>query len=69
MFLKVYLRTLLNIVFKNNYIAGMFVKLCNKKQNMPDNYLKKKFNLPIKEKERSIIFFQSFTGDILDCNN
>ena len=69
MFLRVFLRTFINTLFVNNFLVDMFVKLCNKKQNMFENNLKKKTILPINETERRNIFFQSFTGDTLDCNN
>jgi hypothetical protein len=68
MFLRLFLRTFLNTLFENNFIINFFVKICNKKPNMSLKHLKKKSNVPINKKERSM-FFQSFTGDILDCNN
>lgn len=69
MFLKVFLRTFFNSIFVDNFIIGMFVKICNKKTGMSINGLKKKTNSPINSLERENIFFQSFTGDTLDCNN
>lgn len=69
MFLRLFFRTFLNSLFVNNFLVNMFVKICNKKQNMSEIILKKKVILPIKETERRNIFFQSFTGDTLDCNN
>ena len=68
MFLRIFIRTFLDSLFVNNFITGMFVKLCNKNKNMSVKFLKKNTNNPIKDIERNI-FFQSFTGDTLDCNN
>lgn len=69
MFYRVFVRTFLNSLFVNNFIVNEIVKLCNKNCDMSENSLKKKSILPIDKTERRNIFFQSFTGDELDCNN
>lgn len=68
MFLRIFIRTFFDYLFKNNFITDMFVKICNKNKHMSVKSLKKNAEGPITDTERNI-FFQSFTGDTLDCNN
>ena len=68
MFIRTYIRTLFNDIFKNNFLIKSFVNIY---YNLTPNSLKAiKFstNIPIKPNERKKIFsFQSVTGDKIDC--
>ena len=69
MFMRVFVRTLLNSIFVDNFIIEMFIKICNKKNKKFKEILKNNIVSPITETERRNIFFQSFTGDTIDCNS
>lgn len=71
MLIRTYLRTVLNDVFKNNVICSVLSKIVNFYFNLFTNHsraIKFNQNLPILEVERKKqIFFQSVTGDKIDC--
>lgn len=71
MFIRTYFRTFFNDIFKNNLIVKVFMKIVN---FYCDLYFKQaktiKFepNMSIKDiEEKKSIFFQSVTGDKIDC--
>lgn len=71
MFIRIYLRTLFNDIFKNNFVVKAFVKIVNFYCDLwfkdPKN-IKFEPNMPIRELERkNKISFQSVTGDQIDC--
>lgn len=71
MFIRTFLRTLFNAVFKNNIIINAAKRIvnfyCNLFFNAP-NFIKFTPNLPINDIEKKkILFFQSVTGDKIDC--
>lgn len=71
MFKRTYLRTLFNDIFKNNFLIKCFKKIvnfyCSLWFNNP-NSIKLEQNMPINNLEKNkIIFFQSVTGDKIDC--
>lgn len=71
MFIRTYLRTLFNDIFKNNFVVKSFVKIVNFYCNLwfkGEKTIKFEPNIPIRELERkSTISFQSVTGDQIDC--
>jgi len=68
MFLRVYIRTFLNTLFVDNFVAGMFIKFCNKKSRFSIKKLKKYNKNPIINRERCNMFFQRVSGDMIDYN-
>ncbi len=71
MFIRTYTRTLFNDLFKNNFVIKTFKKIVNFYCNLwfkPQNTLKFGSNMSIKDmEEKKVIFFQSITGDKIDC--
>lgn len=69
--MRTYLRTLFNDIFKNNFIIKVFTKIVNFYCNLwfkSPNTIKFKPNMSIKDMEKkNVIFFQSVTGDKIDC--
>ena len=71
MLIRTYVRILFNNLFKNNFL----IKICNKIVNFyyslgPKNTNDLKFssNMSInKVEEKKVLFFQSITGDKIDC--
>lgn len=71
MFIRTYLRTLFNNIFKNNPICKIFTNIVNFYFKLwfthPKN-IKFSPNMSIKDmEENKLIFFQSVTGDKIDC--
>lgn len=71
MFIRTYTRTLFNDLFKNNFVVKVFFKIVNfyfKLWFENTNSIKISSNMPINEKkEKRVLFFQSVTGDKIDC--
>jgi len=71
MFIRTYIRTLFNDIFKNNFIAKSFVKIVNFYCDLwpkSTNPIKFQPNMPIDRLEKKkTLFFQSVTGDKIDC--
>lgn len=71
MFIRTYTRTLFNDIFKNNFVSKFICMIVNfyfKLWFKRENDIKISSNMPINEKkEKKIIFFQSVTGDKIDC--
>lgn len=71
MFIRTYFRTLFNDIFKNNLIIKAFTKIVNFYCNLwfkGTETIKFQPNMPINEiEEKKVIFFQSVTGDKIDC--
>ena len=68
---RTYIRTLFNDIFKNNFLVKVFVKIvnfyCGLWSKNP-NPIKFQSNMPInKLNEKRNLFFQSVTGDKIDC--
>lgn len=71
MLIRTYIRTLFNDIFKNNF----FIRTINKIVNFYCNFffsgaktLKFEQNLPKNNMEaKKVLFFQSVTGDKIDC--
>lgn len=71
MSLRTYIRTLFNDILKKNIIVLLFTKIvnfcCSIGLKSP-NAIKFEQNIPTKGMEKRIpLFFQSVTGDKLDC--
>lgn len=71
MFIRTYVRTLFNDIFKNNFFVKALSKIVNfcfgLGYNRP-NKIKFPANMPINVfREKKVISFQSVTGDKLDC--
>lgn len=71
MIIRTYLRTLLNDIFKNNFIAKAFMKIvnfyCSLFSKTPES-IKFHTNMSINDMgKKHIRFFQSVTGDKIDC--
>lgn len=71
MFIRTYLRTLINDIVKNNFIVNLIIKIVNFYKDLwfktPDS-VKFKSNMSMKGMDKKkIIFFQSVTGDKIDC--
>ncbi len=68
MFARTFIRTLLNYIFKNNIVANSFVKIYCKTPCSVENAVKFRDSLSIHDLERkNTVFFQSVTGDKIDC--
>ena len=71
MFIRTYLRTLFNDIFKNNFLVKGFVKIVNFYFDLGfkrTNSIKFQSNMPInKVEKKDPLFFQSVTGDKIDC--
>jgi len=71
MSIRTYLRTLFNDIFRNNFLIKIISKLVKfycKLWSNSQNDIKFLTNMPIKKlEERESIFFQSVTGDKIDC--
>lgn len=71
MFIRTYVRTLFNDLFKNNFLIRIISKIVNfycKLWFKNTNPIKFSSNMPIQELvEKKAIFYQSFTGDKIDC--
>lgn len=71
MFRRTYIRTLINDIIKKNVIVNVFSKIVNfycellSKNPKP---IKFQSNMSItKMEEKKLLFFQSVTGDKIDC--
>lgn len=71
MFTRTYIRTFLNNLFKNNFLIKFISKIVNfycKLWFNNANSIKFYQNMPIINPEvKKVIFFQSVTGDKIDC--
>lgn len=71
MSIRTYTRTLLNDLFKSNFLVKFFLKIVNFYCNLGSkhtNNIKFSPNMPIDDvREKRILFFQSVTGDKVDC--
>jgi hypothetical protein len=69
--MRTYIRTLFNDLFKNNFIVKIFAKIVNFYCSLwfkDPNSVKFEQNMSINEIEKKkILFFQSVTGDQIDC--
>lgn len=69
--MRTYIRTLFNDLFKNNFLIRTLSKIVNFYCNLwpkTENAIKFSPNMSIKElEEKKILFFQSVTGDKIDC--
>ncbi|MDD3435931.1 MAG: hypothetical protein PHC64_02150 [Candidatus Gastranaerophilales bacterium] len=71
MFIRTYTRTFLNDLFKNNFLIKTISRIvnfyCKLLLNNP-NKIKFCTNIPINQlREKKSVFFQSVTGDKIDC--
>lgn len=68
---RTYIRTLFNDIFRNNVIVKVFSKIVNFYCNLWFNHtnsIKFQSNMSITNvEEKRNIFFQSVTGDKIDC--
>lgn len=64
--LRTFLRILFTSLFTKNPVADIFVNFCNKNSKKNIKTIKFDSKLPIMEIERKN-FFQSVTGDRIDC--
>lgn len=71
MFIRTYIRTLFNDIFKNNFLSKIIFEIVNfycKLWFRNTDIIKFSQNMPIEElKKKKPLFFQSFTGDKIDC--
>lgn len=71
MFIRTYTRTLINDIFKNNFLIKIIKNIVNfycELWSKPQNTIKFDSNMSIKDmKEKKVLFFQSVTGDKIDC--
>lgn len=71
MFVRIYVRTLFNGIFKNNFLVKIISKIVNFYCNLwfkNINTIKFSPNMPIEGlAEKKTFSFQSFTGDKIDC--
>lgn len=71
MFIRTYTRTLFNNIFKNNFLMRFLSKIVNfycELKIKPKKEIKFLTNMPIaNSEEKKHIFFQSVTGDEIDC--
>lgn len=71
MFVRTYIRTLFNDIFTNNFLSKIICKIVNfyfKLWFKNTNTIKFSQNMPMEElKKKKTLFFQSFTGDKIDC--
>lgn len=71
MSVRTYARTLINDIFKNNFLVKTIQKIVNFYCNLwfkPQKSIKFNSNMSIKDmEEKKSIFFQSITGDKIDC--
>lgn len=69
--MRTYIRTLFNDIFKNNFLAKSFVKIVNFYCDLwfkTPRSIKFQPDMPInKLEEKKTLFFQSVTGDKIDC--
>lgn len=69
--MRTYCRILFNDLFKNNFLIKIFLKIVNfycKSEFKNTNTIKFLPNMSIEElREKRILFFQSITGDKIDC--
>lgn len=68
---RTYIRTLFNDVFKNNFLAQIFIRIVNFYCNLwhkGSESIKFQSNMSINSlEEKKVLFFQSVTGDKIDC--
>lgn len=65
--MRTYIRTLFYDIFQNNFIVKFVNFYCNLWFKTPNN-IKFSSNMPIKDvREKKQLFFQSVTGDKIDC--
>ena len=68
MIFRTYVRTCLNDIFSKNFIVKAFVNIYYKFFVESSHDVKFSANLPIfKKEEKKSVFFQSVTGDKIDC--
>lgn len=71
MFIRTYIRTLFNDLFRNNLLIKIISKIVNfycKLWFKNTNTIKFPSNMSIKDmREKRTLFFQSVTGDKIDC--
>ena len=71
MSIRTYTRILFNGVFRNNFVIEIISKIVNFYCSLPftpSNSIKFEQNIPmINMEEKRKIFFQSVTGDKIDC--
>lgn len=71
MFIRTYIRTIFNDLFRNNLLVKIISKIVNfycKLWFKNINTIKFSSNLSIKDlREKRTLFFQSVTGDKIDC--
>lgn len=71
MLVRTYTRTLFNGILKNNFFVKYLAKIVNFYCNLwfkSSNSIKFQQNMSIRElREKKILFFQSVTGDKIDC--
>lgn len=71
MFIRTYTRTLFDNIFKNKFLIKVFSKIVNfyvKLWFKDQNSVKFSTNMSIDDlKEKKQLFFQSVTGDKIDC--
>lgn len=71
MIIRTYTRTLFNDIFKNNFVIRILSKIVNFYCNLwftKPNAIKFKQNIPMHGMEKKkTLFFQSVTGDKIDC--
>jgi len=69
--IRTYTRTIVNDIFKNNFFVKILTRLVNFYYDLwfkPTNAIKFQKNNPIDIMEKkSNLFFQSVTGDKIDC--
>ena len=68
MILRTFLRTLFNSLLTKNPVIDVFVNFCYKTEKVSMKPIKFDKNIPISYSERkNNIFFQSVSGDSIDC--
>ena len=68
MVIRTYIRTVLNEILKKNFVAKVFVNIYYNLRIESPHSVKFSSNLPIiKKEDKKPIFFQSVTGDKIDC--
>lgn len=69
--MRTYIRTLINDLFKNNFLIKMLFKIvnfCFKSHIKGSESIKFSANLPIEDlREKKTFSFQSVSGDKIDC--
>lgn len=68
MAIRTYIRTLFNDIFKENFIVKVFVNFYYSFFSKVSKTIKFNPNIPtILKEEKKSVFFQSVTGDKIDC--